>query len=171
MKAKIILPVLMIVTGVMLLLDNFLNFDFNRAQIVMIIFLIIGLLLFTRAANSESKESWRSGLFFIGAAIILFLMNMKLIPMDDRIGFAALLLLTMMLSIMKILTEGKLSSGSVLYIFLAGWVVFYLISHYYGTLSLTEIREQVRTYWPVALILLGTVLIIKHFRKNGLAKV
>lgn len=171
MKAKILLPVVMILIGIMLLLDNFMNFNFSRAHIVIIILFIIGLLILSRANQSGSKESMRGGLFFIGAALMLLLMNLKIIPMDDHIGFAGLLSLTILLSFLKIVSEGRAGSGLILYIFMAGWVVFFLISHYYGTLSLAEIEEQIGTYWPAALILLGIVLIIKHLRNNGLAKV
>ncbi len=165
MKRSYFFPVALIVSGVLLLLNQFGLLFLSRALWIITFSLLIGSLLIFKAAGSEKKEGLASGSFFILFAGILILMKFGYIPIDDKLGFGLTALAFGFSEIMAYLVARR-SFMSFVFGFIALLVAAPVLSSYYHLWTIWHMYDIISTYWPILLVALGVGFLVDGYQKK-----
>ncbi len=165
MKQSRFLPVALIATGLFLLLNQFDLLRLNRAEWVMLGSALIGFFLLRRAFLSEQKKGLLGGVFFVGFAAGLFLMDISLLPISEETGLG-MMLLSLGLANLVYFAFTRLHTSSVVFgLIYSGFGAVFLFS-YYEYIDWWSVADIVELYWPGLLILFGLALLIDGMRRQ-----
>jgi len=166
MKQSYLFPVTLIITGILLLVNQFELIEFTRPNMIIGGSTIIGLVLLRKAFLTPARNGLFGALFFIILAIEFLMLNLGYLPMDDYLIVPIILFpLGMANLVFYLFTRKNFTNITFGLIFLIATSPF-LLSHY-GYISYWEISNTVSTYWPVLLITAGLGFLIEGIFKKA----
>jgi hypothetical protein len=159
-------PIILIALGIFLLANQFDLLSFRWLDIITYGFVLIGFLMTINAFDNAEKRGLLGGVFFISYGTALILMRHHVVYPSDNFGFGTFFLALALGNLAYFLFNNqRILNLTWTIIFAAVGVVFLYM--YYGALSPWYVREQIATYWPVALIVLGLGIIVNAYRKRN----
>jgi hypothetical protein len=162
MKKQYWPAIILISIGSILLLYQTDLIDFSRADVISYGFVLIGIVFLISSFNRTDRKGILGGVFFTVFGVTMILMREYTLPRDDEFGFAAFFI-ALALGNFAYLPFKKEKTNNIIWgsVFAALGVILMWV--YYGYYPSWYIYEQLETYWPVILIVLGTAMIIKAF--------
>jgi hypothetical protein len=157
--------IILILVGVLLLLYQVDLIDFSKADIISYGFVILGGFLLINGFNRTDKKGIFGGVFFTSFGISMILMREYLLPRSDEFGFAAFFL-ALALANFVYLPFRKEKSTNLIWGIIFAAIGSLLLWAYFGYYPSWYVYEQIETYWPVILILIGGGIIYKAYRKK-----
>jgi hypothetical protein len=171
MKKQYWPAIILISIGALLLLYQTDLIDFSIADVLSYGFVVIGIVFLINSFNRTDKRGLLGGVFFTTFGTAMILMREYVLPRNDEFGFAAFFL-ALALGNIAYLPFKKEKTTNIIWACIFGALGGLLLWVYYGYYPSWYIYEQVGTYWPVILILLGAAMIIKAYvRKRESEKV
>ncbi len=117
------------------------------------------------AFDKPEKKGILGGVFFMSYGITLSLMRYRVIYPDDYFGYGTFFLALALANLVYFFFRtDRILNLTWAIIFAAVGGIF--MSMYFDVFQPWYIEDQVRTYWPVILILLGLGVILNAFRKK-----
>jgi len=153
----------MITVGVILLLNSTDLIDFSAGDLLTYGFILIGILLFLSGIGREDKKGVLGGTFFLAYGVVLTLMRTGAFYRDDDLGFGALFLALAAGNLVYYVFKSERTSNLTWGIIFSVVGGVFLMS-YYGYINRWFLFDQIEHYWPVALVVVGILLIYKGFR-------
>jgi hypothetical protein len=162
MKKQYWPAITLIVIGVLLILYQTDLLDFSTADLVSYGFVLIGVVFTLKSINRSDRRGILGAVFFTLFGITMILMREYILPRDDEFGFSAFFV-ALALGNFAYLPFKKDKTTN-----LIGGIVFAVIGAlmlwaYYGYYPSWYIYEQLWLYWPVILIVFGTVMIVRAY--------
>ena len=169
MNGRIITAWSLIIIGSLILLHQLDLIYMNRPNVLSIVFLALGLILFSKGWSHTEHKGILSGSFFILFGLAIIFMRMNFIPLNDAVGFGILFMCLGLANFIYFAFRPKKANNIVFgLIYLIVGSPFILSYYYY--IPYWEIENLFSTYWPVLLILVGFGLltegIVKNLKKN-----
>jgi hypothetical protein len=158
--------IILILTGTLLLLNQFDLFTFSKADIFSYGILVLGIFLLLNAYSKQTTKGVFGGVFFTSFGTVLTLMRNDLLPRTDDLGFAALFFSLAIANLFHLLIKSE--KGRNLFYFLLFSIIggTFIIS-YVGYYSTWVIYAQILKLWPVVFIVIGLVIIFKAYKKRS----
>ncbi len=165
MKQSRFLPIALIVTGLVLLLNQFNMLHLTRAQWAIAGSIALAVFLLRRAFLSERYKGLLGGVFFSGTAVGLLLMDNGLLPVGNETGFG-MLLISLGLANFVYFVFTRLHTSSIVFgvIYSAAGAVMML--SYFRYIDWWNVAYLVELYWPALLILFGVALLVDGLRRQ-----
>ena len=165
MKKQYWPAITLIVIGVLLILYQTDLLDFSTADLVSYGFVLIGVVFTLKSINRSDRRGILGAVFFTLFGITMILMREHFLPRDDEFGFSAFFV-ALALGNFAYLPFKKDKTTN-----LIGGIVFAVIGAlmlwaYYGYYPSWYIYEQLWLYWPVILIIFGTLLIVRAYMRR-----
>ena len=157
--------IILIVIGVLLILYQTDLLDFSTADIISYGLVLIGGLLIVKSLNRPDRRGILGGVFFSLFGITMILMREHSLPRNDEFGFAAFFI-ALALANFAYLPFKKDKSTNVIWGIIFAVVGGLLLWAHYGYFPSWYIYEQLTLYWPVILIVLGLVMIVKAYIRS-----
>jgi hypothetical protein len=162
MKKQYWPAIILISIGALLLLHQTDLVDFSIADVLSYGFVLIGIVLLVNSLNRSDKKGLLGGVFFTVFGTNMILMREYVLPRNDEFGFAAFFL-SLALGNIVCIPFKKDKTTNIIWASIFGAIGGILLWVYYGYYPSWYIYEQIATYWPVILILLGLAVIIKAY--------
>lgn len=166
MKRTYIFPVLLILIGVILLLNQFDFFDMSRAWFLILGSAAIGGLLIRKAYLSEKRQGLLGGTFFILLALTLLSLDWGYLPFYDSLILGIIIFNLGLANFVYYFFTRKsahnITSGIV---FCAIGLPFIIL--YYGSFDVWDIADLFSNYWPLLLITAGFGFLIDGMFKKA----
>jgi hypothetical protein len=157
--------IILISIGAILLLYQTDLIDFSFADIISYGFLVIGIFLLVNSISRTDKKGLLGGVFFLVFGTSMIFMREYFLPRDDEIGFAAFFI-ALAVANFAYLPFKKEKTTNIVWGSVFGAIGALLIWVYYGYYPSWYIYEQLGTYWPVILIVLGGAMIVKALSRK-----
>lgn len=165
MKKQYWPAIILISIGSLLLLYQTDLIDFSFADIISYGFVAIGVLLLINSFNRSDKKGLLGGVFFAAFGTSMILMREYILPRDDEFGFAAFFI-ALALGNFAYLPFKTEKTNNIIWGSIFGGLGAILLWVYYGYYPSWYIYDQLSTYWPVILIVLGGAMIVKALVKH-----
>lgn len=157
-------PVLLIIIGSLLLLNQFDLFEISRPHIFIASAFLIGILLLRKSFLSKERKGIIGGSFFILMGMILLSLDLGFIPYYDHLIIGLILVALGLTNFINyIFTRKSFNSITFGVVFCFLGLPFMIM--YYGSFSMWDIADTFYTYWPILLITAGI-----GFLLDGLVK-
>jgi len=166
MNRSVIFPVILIVTGILLLLNQWDIYEFSRPHTIILIFVFLGVIFGRKAYLSPTRSGIAAASFFGLMAVAIFLMDINVLPISNESGFAAITI--------------SLAVGQFAYfVFNPKHVTSLVFGILFALVSVPFIMMQVEifdawhfvrsaeVFWPLVLILLGAGLFLEGLLKKA----
>jgi len=131
----------------------------NRSFIAIIISLFLSAVYINKTIRDPQHSGLFGSVFFSIVTLILLGMEVKLIPIDDRLG-GGLLLLNMGLSNLVVFMFRGHQASNLIWAFVLSLVGLPFIIGFFEAAPLWLIEDYYITYWPIILIFAGLVILI-----------
>jgi hypothetical protein len=162
MKKQYWPAILLIVIGCLLILYQTDVIDFSIADVLSYGFVLIGVIFLLNSLKRTDKRGILGGVFFTVFGTMMILMREYMLPRDDEFGFAAFFIALALGNFAYLpFKKDKMTNLIAGIIFAALGAI--LLWAYFGYYPTWYIYEQIQTYWPVILIVIGGAIIIKGF--------
>ncbi len=137
----------------------------SRSTVVILISIFIGSLFFSRGLRHAKHKGILGGSFFLLLALTLLLMKFGVLPSDDQLGVALIILDLSAANFIYYLFQKEYISNIIVgfLLLIVGLIVFI---DYYDVLPLWLTVDLLQTYWPVILIVIGVILLLKSNLNN-----
>jgi len=162
MKKQYWPAIMLILVGSLLILYQTDLLDFSTADLVSYGFVLIGVIFILKCINRSDRRGILGAVFFTLFGITMILMREHTLPRDDEFGFAAFFV-ALALGNFAYLPFKKDKSTNLIGGIIFGVLGVLLLWAHYGYYPSWYIYEQVWIYWPVILIILGTVIIVRAY--------
>jgi hypothetical protein len=156
--------IILILIGAILLLHQMDLISFSKADIFTYGFILLGIMLIIKGSGDSQRRGVLGGTFFLSLGILWTLMRNNILVQDDHFGFAALffaLALANIIYYMVATHKGSNLIWGLVFIIVGGLILLRYLEYYYYW----DIYDEIIIYWPLALILLGILLILKGYKK------
>ena len=157
--------IILIVIGVLLLLYQIDLIDFSSADLVSYGFILVGVAFTLKCINRSDRRGILGAVFFIFFGIAMILMREHFLPRDDEFGFAVFFM-ALAAGNFAYLPFKKDKTTNLISGIVFGAVGALLLWAYYGYYPSWLIYEQLWIYWPLLLIVFGTVMIVKGYMRR-----
>jgi Na+/proline symporter len=165
MNKQIWPAIILIMIGILLILYQTDLLDFSTADLISYGFVLIGIIFLIKCLNQTDRRGILGGVFFTLFGLTMILMREHTLPRDDEFGFAAFFL-ALALANIAYLPFKKDKSTNIIWGMIFGVVGGLLLWVHYGYFPSWYIYEQFTVYWPVILIVLGSVMIVKAYIRH-----
>lgn len=166
MKKSYFFPIVLIIVGCLLLLNQFDLLIITRPYLIITGFSIIGLVFVRKSFETEFQKGLLGGSFFLLSGIVLFLVDLGYIPAYDNVIFPILLMILGLSNLLYFLfTRKSYTNVTFGLIFLASGLPF--LVYHYGSITFWEISDAFSTYWPILLITAGFGFLIDGILKKA----
>lgn len=159
-------PIILIGLGIYLLLNQLDYLSFRIEDILTYGFILIGFLMILNSFDNPDSKGLLGGVFFISYGATMSLMRYHFIYPDDEFGAGAFFLALALGNLVYFMFFPKRNIN------LAWGIIFGIVgavfmAMYYGFLYPWDVFVQFRIYWPLALVVLGVVIIYNAYRKRN----
>ncbi len=161
----------LITIGVLLLLYQMDLLDFSKSDIISYGFVILGVFLLVKSLSRPDKKGILGGVFFTGFGVAMVLMREHILPRSDEFGFAALFIALALANFIYLIFRTDKTTNLIWGIIfgVAGGLFLCVYLGYYPS---WYVYDQVETYWPVILIIIGIGIVVKaYYRKHQSAQI
>jgi hypothetical protein len=125
----------------------------------------MGVIFFSRGLHQPKHKGILGGTFFLLLAITLLFMKIGVLPADDQLGVALIILDLAAANFIYYLFQREHVSNIISgFIFLVIGAIIFI--DYYNVLPLWLTVDLLQTYWPVILIVIGLILLSKATLNN-----
>ena len=157
--------IILIAAGVLLFLNGLDLIDMRFADIVSYGFIVGGILWFGNGMGRTDRKGVLAGTFFTAFGAVMVMMREGILRTHDDFGFAMFFYALGLANLVYFLVRSERWYNF-------GWAAAYaaigsalLLSHY-GYFSRWFIFHTIETYWPLILVAIGILFIIKGYRKR-----
>ena len=157
--------IILISIGTLLLLYQTDLIDFSTADVVSYGFVLIGVILLINSLTRSDKKGLMGGVFFTVFGLTMILMREYMLPRDDEFGFAAFFF-ALAIANFAYIPFKKDKTNNIIWGSVFAVLGGILLWTHYGYYPPWYIYEQVGTYWPLILIVIGAAIIIKAFARK-----
>jgi hypothetical protein len=162
MKKQYWPAIILISIGALLLLYQTDLIDFSTADVISYGFVLIGIVLLVNGLNRSDRKGLLGGVFFTVFGTTMILMREYILPRNDEFGFAAFFL-SLALGNIAYLPFKTDKTTNIIWGVIFGAIGGILLWVYFGYYPSWYIYEQMAIYWPLILIVLGLVMIVKAY--------
>jgi hypothetical protein len=163
-------PIFLIAFGAYLLFYQLDYVSFHWEDVITYGFILIGFIMILNAFDREDRRGILGGVFFISYGAALSLMRFDVVYPDDNFGYGTFFLALALANLVFYLFKQERTQNLVWsVIYGSAGTVFMLI--YFGYFHPWMVEDQLETYWPLVLILVGLVLIFKALRHRNTVSV
>lgn len=171
MRKQYMPAIILIAIGALLLLYQMDLFYFSKSDFISYGMIIIGIIFLVNSFNRTDRKGIFGGVFFTVFGGSMLLMREYVFPRDDEIGFAAFFV-ALALANFAYLPFKKEKSTNFVWGIIFGVIGGLLLWTYFGYYPSWYMYDMIETYWPLVLILIGSVMIYKAYaRKRESAQV
>ena len=157
--------IVLISIGVLILLYQIDFIDFSRADLVTYGCIFLGIIFLVKGVGHPQKHGLFGGVFFSVFGLSMLLMRERIFPRADEFGFAAFFVsLALANLVYMFFKEDKTTNLVWTVIFGAIGGLFYW--SYVGYYPPWYVYEQIKTFWPLALVILGLAMIVRGYSKK-----
>ena len=156
--------IVLILLGIILLIHQLDIVDFSRADIFSYGFIILGILLLIKGAGNKERKGILGGAFFLSLGVFWSLMRNGILVQDDHFGFATLFFALAVANFVYFIV-GKNKGANFIWGIVFALVGGIILLRYYHCYYYWDIYDEIIMYWPLILILIGVMLIIRGYKK------
>jgi hypothetical protein len=157
--------IILIAIGVLILLYQIDLIDFSRADLVTYGCIFLGIIFLVKGVNDPQRHGIFGGVFFSVFGLSMLLMRERIFPRADEFGialfFGSLALANLVYMIFK--TDKTLNLIWGIIFAVVGGLFYWSYAGYYPP---WYVYEQIKTFWPLALVILGVAMIVKGYAKK-----
>jgi hypothetical protein len=157
--------IILISIGVLILLYQIDLIDYSRADLVTYGCIFLGIILFVKGINHPQKHGLFGGVFFTVFGISMLLMRERVFPRADEFGIAAFFTALALANLVFMFFK-KDKTSNVVWTIIFGAVAGLFYWSYVGYYPPWYVYEQIKTYWPLALVIIGLAMIFKGYAKK-----
>jgi len=153
--------ILLVVIGVIMILDHFNVFSIDFATIFWPLLMLVGIVVVSKGFgdNHRGKIFWGSVLFLY--SLFFFIRSIDYFDVPGRLIFPASFIIFAVAFFMMYLGNTRDWPLILPAAILGGMGIIFILTEY-GTLCWWDTWDLIADYWPVLLIAVGLVLILKH---------
>lgn len=153
--------ILLVVIGIIMLLDHFSVFSIDFSTIFWPLMMLVGIVIVSRGfgGNHRGKIFWGSVLFLY--SLFFFIRSIDYFDVHGRLIFPASFIIFGVAFFMMYLGNMKDWPLIIPSAILGAMGVIFILTEY-GYLYRWDVWDAVVDYWPVLLIVVGIVMIMKH---------
>jgi uncharacterized membrane protein YsdA (DUF1294 family) len=159
-------PIILISLGIYFLLNQLEILSFRIEDLLTFGFILIGFLMLLNSFDNPEKKGLLGGVFFLSCGAIMSLMRYHYIYPDDDFGFGAFFL-SLALGNLVYFAFMPQRNINLVWGLIFGGVGAIFMAMYYGFLYPWNVWEQFEIYWPLALIIVGVVIIYNAYRNRN----
>ena len=157
--------IILIVIGALILLYQVNLIDFSKADLITYGCIFLGIIFLVKGVSHPQKHGLFGGVFFSVFGLSMLLMRERVLPRDDEFGFAAFFIALALANLcILFFKEDKTTNLVWTVIFGAIGGLFYWT--YIGYYPSWYVYEQIKIYWPLALVLIGLGMIARGYTKK-----
>lgn len=153
-------PFILIGVGIFLLLHQLDILYFEWRDVLTYGFILLGFIMIWNAFDNPQKKGLLGGVFFLTYGTALSMMRLGFVFPDDTFGIGTLLL---SIGFANLVYFGfhRTHTWNLIWAMLFGVAGGLMIMVYFDYLSHWEVVDQVEMYWPVALIIVGLIVLLR----------
>jgi len=153
--------ILLVVIGIVMLLDHFSVFDIDFSTVFWPLMMLVGIVIVSRGfvGINRGKIFWGSVLFLY--SLFFLIRSIDYFEIQGRLIFPASFIIFGIAFFMMYMGNIKDWPLIIPAAILGGMGTLFILTEY-GYLYRWDVWEAIADYWPVLLIIVGFVLILKH---------
>jgi LiaF transmembrane domain/LiaI-LiaF-like transmembrane region len=153
--------ILLVAVGIIMLLDHFKVFSIDFSNIFWPLMMLVGIAIVSKgfSGNQRGKIFWGSLLFLY--SLFFFLRSIDYFDIHGRLIFPASFIIFGVAFFMMYLGNTKDWPLIIPAAILGGMGIIFILTEY-GYLYRWDVWDAIVDYWPVLLILVGIIMILKH---------
>ena len=159
-------PIVLIALGAYLLFTQLDLISFSWQDVITYGFILIGFIMFLNAFDRPDRRGILGGVFFMSYGVTLSLMRFSYVYPNDYFGYGTFFLALALGNLVYFLFRTERTQNLVWSAVFGGVGAVFLLM-YFGYFHPWMVEDYVRTYWPLALILVGLVLILKALKNRN----